>query len=205
MDQKALYNFSYGVFVLGVKDGEKLNACITNTGMQVTTNPMQIVITVINANETCKMLKKSGTFALSILDKTCDFETIKHFGYQSGRDVNKFESFPYKTDLNGNPYLTKEICSVISAKVVSSMDLGSHTLFVAEIQDAQITSNEKPITYSDYQNDIKPKNKIDSGKKIIGWRCKICGYEYMESELPADFICPICGHPAEDFEPIYAN
>ena len=105
----------------------------------------------------------------------------------------------------GNPYLTKEICSVISAKVVSSTDLGSHTLFVAEIQDAQITSNEKPITYSDYQNDIKPKNKIDSGKKIIGWRCKICGYEYMESELPADFICPICGHPAEDFEPIYAN
>ena len=80
MDQKALFNLSYGVFVLGVKDGEKLNACITNTGMQVTTNPMQIVITVINANETCKMLKKSGTFALSILDKTCDFETIKHFG-----------------------------------------------------------------------------------------------------------------------------
>ena len=119
--------------------------------------------------------------------------------------MNKFESFPYKTDLNGNPYLTKEICSVISAKVVSSMDLGSHTLFVAEIQDAQITSNEKPITYADYQNDIKPKQKVESDKKIIGWRCKICGYEYMESELPADFICPICGHPAEDFEPIYAN
>jgi flavin reductase (DIM6/NTAB) family NADH-FMN oxidoreductase RutF/rubredoxin len=173
--------------------------------MQVTTNPMQIVITVINANETCKMLKNSGTFALSILDKDCTFETIKHFGYQSGRDVNKFESFPYKTDLNGNPYLTKGICSVISAKVVSSLDLGTHTLFVAEVQDAQITSDKKPITYSDYQNEIKPKQKVESDKKIIGWRCKICGYEYMHEELPKDYICPICGHPAEDFEPIYEN
>jgi len=205
MDQKALFNLSYGVFVLGVKEGEKLNACITNTAIQVTTSPLQIALAINNSNETCRMLKESKTFALSILDKDCTFETIKHFGFQSGRDVNKFESFPYKTDLNGNPYLTKEICSVISAKVVSMTDLGTHTLFVAEIQDAQITSNLKPITYADYQNEIKPKQKIESDKKIIGWRCKICGYEYMNEELPKDYICPICGHPAEDFEPIYSN
>ena len=93
--------------------------------------------------------------------------------------------------------------SVLSCKVISTQDLGTHTLFIAEVEDATIKSNNSPITYSDYQNEIKPKQKINNDKKIIGWRCKICGYEYKGSELPPDYICPLCGHPASDFEPIY--
>lgn len=203
MNILALNNISYGLFVLGTKDKEKLNACIINTSIQVTINPVKIIITSINENETCKMLKESKTFALSILDNTCTFDTIKHFGYQSGRNVDKFEKYPFLLDCNGNPYLKSQVCSVISGKINSSVDLGTHTLFIADVQDAIITSDNPPITYADYQKNLKPKQIINQEKKIIGWRCKICGFEIMDKELPKDFTCPVCGHPIEDFEPIY--
>lgn len=203
MNQKAMYNISYGVFVLGAKTEGKINACITNTCMQVASDPTRIAISVLNKNLTCSMIKKSLTFALSILDSSCAFETIKHFGFQSGNDINKFENFEYETDKNGNPYLKNQICSLLSCKVISSTDLGTHTLFVAELEDAEVLSQNAPLTYADYQNKLKPKTTIAKDKKIIGWKCKICGYEYMHSELPSDYVCEICGHPASDFEPIY--
>ncbi|MGP1587580.1 MAG: flavin reductase [Treponemataceae bacterium] len=203
MEQKALFNIPYGVFILGANSDGKINACVTNTCIQVASDPVRIAISVLNRNLTCQMIKKSGTFSLSILDKDCTFETIKHFGFQSGKDLNKFESFPFLKDENGNPYLKNQICTLICAKVLSAQDLGTHTLFVAEIQDAKVMSSKEPITYSDYQNKIKPKPEAESGKKIVGWRCKICGYEHDEPELPEDFLCPLCMHPVDDFEPIY--
>ncbi len=203
INPKALYNLSYGVFILGANADGKLNACVTNTCIQVANDPIRIAISVLNKNLTCELIKKSGTFSLGVLDKTTTFDTIKHFGMQSGRDVNKFESFPYKTDENNNPYITKNICSLFTGKVLSSEDLGTHTLFIAELTNAQVMSTEKPITYADYQNEIKPKVQIQTSKKIIGWKCKICGYEYKGENLPNDFICPLCGHPKDDFEPIY--
>ncbi len=208
MDSKALFNLSYGVFILGTNVDGKLNACVTNTCMQIANAPVRIAISVMNTNLTCEMIKKSGSFSLSVLDETCTFDTIKHFGMQSGRSVNKFDSFTYALDENKNPYITTQACTIISAKVISTQDLGTHTLFIAEITDAKITSSASPITYSDYQLKIKPKpadQTLHSEKKIVGWRCKICGFEYKGSNLPADFICPVCGHPAEDFEPIYEN
>ncbi len=203
MDNKALYNLSYGVFVLGAKENQKVNACITNTCMQVAADPTRIAISVLNKNYTCQMIKNSGFFALSILDKTVGFDLIKHFGFQSGKDVDKFSDFDYKTDLNGCPYITNHVCSLLSCKVLSQEDLGTHTLFVAEILDASLLNSNSPVTYADYQNEIKPKQTISQTKKIIAWRCKICGFIYEGSELPKDYICPLCGHPAEDFEPIY--
>lgn len=205
MDNKALYNLSYGVFVLGTCDGEKINACITNTCIQVASNPTRIAISVLNQNLTCDMIKSSGVFTLSVLDNPCTFDLIKHFGMQSGKNVDKFASFSHETDENGCPYIKQSVCSVLKCKVISSQDLESHTLFIAEVQDAFIVSKNPPLTYADYQNKIKPKPTVNNEKKIIGWRCKICGYEYMNPELPADFECPLCGHPAEDFEPIYAE
>ena len=205
MDNKALYNLSYGVFVLGSRDGEKINACITNTCIQVVSNPTRIAISVLNQNLTCDMIKSSGVFTLSVLDNSCTFDLIKHFGMQSGKNVDKFASFSHETDENGCPYIKQSVCSVLRCKVISSQDLESHTLFIAEVQDAFIASKNPPLTYADYQNKIKPKPTVNNEKKIIGWRCKICGYEYMNPELPADFECPLCGHPAEDFEPIYAE
>ena len=171
--------------------------------MQVASNPERIAISVINNNLTCSMIKESGSFCLSVLDKTTTFETIKHFGYQSGKTTDKFADFDYSVDSNGNPFLKSQICALLSAKVLQSIDLGTHTLFVAQLEDAKVISKEDPLTYAYYQSNIKPKPQISVSKKIIGWRCKICGYEYMNEVLPSDYTCPLCGHPAEDFEPIY--
>lgn len=204
MDKKALYSLSYGVFLLSTKSGERVNGCITNTCMQVANSPTRVAISVINTNYTCDLIKESGVFALSVLDQTVTFETIKHWGFQSGRNVDKFEDLTPPCDENGVPYLGWQSCALISCKVISSQDLGSHTLFVAEVTDAKLLSDNDPLTYADYQNHVKPKpEKKKEDKKIIGWRCKICGYVYEGSTLPSDYLCPLCGHDAEDFEPIY--
>lgn len=205
MDSKALFNLSYGVFFLGTKSGDKLNACITNTCIQIASDPVRVAISVLNKNLTCEMIKESGFFALSVLDKSVDFVLMQRFGMQSGRNVNKLLNFDYKVDANGCPYITEKACSLLSCKVVSSENLGSHTLFIAEVLDANILSSKSPVTYGDYQNDIKPKAGEKKEKKIIGWRCTICGFELMEKDLPDDYTCPLCGHPKDDFEPIYED
>ena len=220
MDNKALYSLQYGVFLLGTKAdnagaelaGRKINACITNTCFQAANSPTRIAISVIKQNLTCQMIEESGVFALSVLDRSCSFETIKRFGYQSGRNADKFEGFEYSLAENGCPYIQKRVCAVIEGKVCNKLDLGTHILFVAEVTEARVLGSGEPMTYSYYQSDVKAKAD-ESGvkaavdkevpRKIIGWRCKICGYEYNGAELPAEFECPLCGHPAEDFEPIY--
>ncbi len=204
MDNTALFKLSYGVFLLSSKSGGKINACITNTCMQVASDPVRIAISVLNTNLTCDYIKDSGVFALSILDKTCVFETIKHFGMQSGRNVNKFEGVKMPLDLNGVPYMQWSTCAVISARVNEQIDLGTHTLFIAEVEDLKNISDEEPLTYADYHKSVKPKpQNTDVQRKIVGWRCKICGYVFKGERLPEKFICPKCSHGADDFEPIY--
>ena len=203
MDPKAMFNISYGIFMLATKDGDRINGCITNTCMQVAMSPTRVAIACINKNLTCEMIKKSGVFAMSILDQSTTFDTIKRFGMQSGRNVDKFEGLSCPVDEKGIPYLPFQTCAVLSCHVVSQEDLGSHTLFIAEVDDAIRSSENAPLTYNDYQNNVKPKPAAQVQKKIKGWRCKICGYVYEEPVLPADFICPLCGHPASDFEPVY--
>ena len=204
MDTKALFKLTYGVFMLSTKLGDKTNGCITNTCMQVASNPTRVAISVLNSNYTCELLKESGIFALSMLDETCSFETIKHFGFQSGRNVDKMSGLTLPVDINQVPYMGWQACAMLSCKVVSSEDLGTHTLFVAEVVDAKVLNENAPLTYADYHSKVKPQpeKKIED-KKIIGWKCKICNYVYEGENLPADYICPICGHGAEDFEPIY--
>ena len=206
MDKKALYALSYGVFMLSTKSGEKVNGCITNTCMQVANSPTRIAISVLNSNYTCDLIKESQIFAISLLSEDCSFDTIKHFGFQSGRDVDKFDGLSVPSDCNGVPYMGWHACAVISAKVVEQHDLESHTLFIAEVVDAIQLNDKAPLTYADYQNRVKPKpdnNTPKNDRKIKGWRCKICNYVYEGSELPADFSCPLCGHGPEDFEPVY--
>lgn len=204
MDNKALYSLSYGVFMLSTKSGGVENGCITNTCIQVANNPTRIAVSVLNSNYTCDLIKESKVFAVSLLSEDCTFETIKHFGFQSGRDVNKFEDMQLPKDINGVPYLSYSTCAVISGKVVEQHELGSHTLFIAEVVDAEVLSDKNPLTYADYQTKVKPKpQEVKVDKKIISWKCKICNYVYEGSELPADYVCPICGHGPDDFEPIY--
>ena len=204
MDKKALYQLTYGVFMLATKAGDKTNACITITCMQVAANPTRVAISVINANYTCDLLKESRVFCLTLLDNTCTFETIKHFGMQSGRDTDKFGNMTCPVDLNGIPYLGWQSCAYLSCRVVESKDLGSHTLFIAEVEDAKLLSQNPPLTYADYQSRVKPKaEKKPETRKLGAWRCRICKYVYEGAELPEDFSCPLCGHGKEDFEPIY--
>ena len=157
MDNKAMYRLSYGVFMLSTKAGEKVNGCITNTCMQVANSPTRVAISVLNSNYTCDLIKESGIFTLSMLDQTVTFETISHFGFQSGRNVDKFANMTPPIDSRGIPYMGWQACAVLHCKVVSSQDLGSHTLFIAEVEDAQVLSDKEPLTYADYQSKVKPK------------------------------------------------
>lgn len=200
MDNRAMYKIGYGLYVLTVKDGEVDNGCITNTVMQVTTTPNRIVVTVNKQNYTHDLMLKQEAFNVSIIDVTAPFELFKQFGFKSGRDTDKFLDFDAKKrSENGVYYVTEHCNAYISAKIISTTDLGTHTMFVADVTDGAVLSDYDSATYAYYHSNIKPKPD-NSGVK--GWRCKICGYIYEGEDLPPDFICPICKHPASDFEKI---
>ena len=204
MDRKAFYNLEYGVFMLSSRSGEKLGGCIINTCFQAASGPARLAISCINGNYTPERIRESSLFDLTVLDRTVSFDTIRHFGMQSGRDTDKFASFEHAVDENGIPYLTKEANAVFRCRVVSSQDLGSHTLFIGEVLDAEVLGTEKSLTYAVYQSEVKPKpEKKARDRKIIGWRCRICGFVYEGSKLPEDYECPLCSHGPEDFEPVY--
>ncbi|MBQ6441346.1 MAG: flavin reductase [Lachnospiraceae bacterium] len=205
MNNKAMYNLSYGLFVLTAKDGEKRNGCITNTAIQVASEPNQISFAVNKANYTHDMVMKTKVCNISVLSEAAEFELFKHFGFQSGRDVDKFAEFAdCKTAENGVPYITKGTNAFFSIEVTQTVDLGSHTLFIGVPTAMEVLSDVPSATYSYYQSNIKPKpeavRQTPDGQTV--WRCKICGYEYVGEELPEDFICPICKHPASDFEKV---
>lgn len=203
MDPKAMMKLSYGLFVLTAKTGEKINGCITNTAIQVTTEPNQIAFAVNKANLTHDMVKESGRFVISIISEKAEFSLFKHFGFQSGRNVDKFADFDsYKLTESGIPYITVGINAYLEGEVVSASDLGTHTLFVCKVTDMEVLTEDASATYAYYHANIKPKpqevKKTEEGKVI--WRCTICGYEYEGDPIPDDFICPWCKHPASDFE-----
>ena len=205
MDKKAMYKLSYGLFVLTAKDGEKDNGCIVNTAIQAASEPNQISICVNKANYTHDMIMKTKEFTVSILSQEAKFELFKQFGFQSGRDVNKFDAFSAcERGQNGIYYITEGTNAFISVKVDKTVDLGSHTMFIGEVTDMETLSEAPSVTYEYYLNHIKPKPEAvgttKDGQTV--WRCKICGYEYVGEELPDDFICPLCKHPASDFEKV---
>ena len=200
MDNKVLFNIGYGLYVLTASEGEKDNGCIINTVMQVTSDPLQIAIAVNKKNYTNEMIQRTKKFNVSILTESSKFEIFEHFGFHSGRDTDKFADFvDTKRSPNGVLYITQNTNSYMSAYVKQEIDLGTHTLFVAQLVAAEILSEEPTVTYKYYQNNIKPKPQKTEKK---GWRCKICGYIYEGENLPPDFICPWCKHGAIDFERI---
>ena len=200
MDNKAMFNLSYGLFILTAKDGEKANGCIVNTVGQVTSQPNRISLTVNKANYTHDMILKTKEFNVSVLAENSKFETYRHWGFQSGRNTDKLESISFKRSANGLVYIADETNAFLSAKVVSTLDLGTHTLFIADVTDGEVLSQVPSATYSFYQNNIKPKPA--STEKRKGFICTVCGYIYEGETLPDDFICPVCKHPASDFRPL---
>lgn len=205
MDQKVLNNLSYGLFVVTSNLDGKDNGCITNTAAQVASDPLTISIAVNKANLTCEMIAASKKFTISILSEDATFDTFKHFGFQTGREVDKFANFTdCKRVENGTLAITKGTNAYISVDVFDQVDLGSHILFIGRPTASEFLSDVPSATYAYYFANIKPKpQKVGTtpdGQTI--WKCTICGYEYIGEELPEDFICPLCKHPASDFEKI---
>lgn len=202
VEPNALFKLSYGLFVLTAKDGGKDNGCIINTVTQLTDTPKRITIAVNKANYTHDMIQKTGMFNVSVLSEDVPFKIFQQFGFQSGREADKFAGMAAQTrSANGLRYLSEYTNAFISAKVISAEDYGTHTLFVADITEAKVLSAEPSVTYAYYFEHIKPKPQPTAETKK-GWVCKICGYVYEGEDLPADFICPLCKHGAEDFEPL---
>ena len=200
MNTNAMFKIGYGLYVLTAKENVFDNGCIINTVTQVTANPNRITIAVNKANKTHDMILSTNEFNVSVLTEKATFEIFKWFGFRSGRDVDKFDGYDFvKRSENGIYYITETTNAYISAKVISVTDLGTHSLFLADVTDCDILSDETSATYDYYHKYIKPKPEVKKMAKVF-YRCKICGYIHEADELPADFICPLCKHPASDFE-----
>ena len=200
MNPKALFHITYGLYWLSVRSYGQDNACIINTAVQVASDPLTISISVNKANKTHNMIMESGRFNISALTVDTPFDLFKRFGMQSGRDVNKFVGFEDVTRADNGVYVLNRYASAcLCCRLLRTVDLGSHTLFIAALEDAQVISDRPTCTYGYYQSDIKPK-PVPAEKK--GWVCSVCGHVYEGEELPKDYICPLCKHGREDFRPV---
>ncbi len=210
LDKKALYQISSGLYLVSSKGEEKQAGCMINTLMQVTSQPVQVSITMNKDNYTTDMILKNKTFHVTSLSENVDMNVIATFGFQSSNEIDKFQSFETKYDTLDNPYIVEGMNASFTCKVVHTLDVGSHIIIVGEVVESEVLSRENSMTYA-YYHDVKkgtsPKKaptyqeEVKTDKKTK-WRCKICGYIYEGDELPADFICPICGQPASMFEKV---
>ena len=190
VEQNAMFSLSYGLFVLTARDGAKDNGCIINTVTQLTDSPKRISIAVNKANLTHDMIVKTGEFNVSVLSNDAPFALFQHYGFQSGRNTDKFAGG------QGMYYIPYCTSAFLSAKVTQTVEFETHTLFIADVTEAKLLSNVPSMTYAYYFANVKPKpSKL---KEQHGWVCKICGYE--GEELPPDIVCPLCKHGAADFE-----
>lgn len=198
-DLTALFKIGYGLYVVTSNDGQKDNGLIVNTVTQVTNTPNRIAVTINKENYSHHVIKQTGIMNVNCLSIEAPFKVFETFGFQSGRNVDKFASeTPLRSD-NGLVYLPRYINAFISLKVENYVDLGTHGMFICSITEARTVSQTETMTYTYYQNNVKPKPKTE-GKK--GFVCKICGWVYEGDTLPDDIVCPLCKHGAADFEPL---
>ena len=198
-DLTALFNIGYGLYVVTARDGDKDNGCIVNTVSQVTNTPNRIAVCINKKNLTHDMVEKTGVMNVNCLSTDAPFSVFEHFGFQSGRDADKIIGEGILRSDNGVAFLGHYINSFMSLKVEQTVDLDTHSMFICSVTEARVITDVETMTYTYYQNNVKPKPETD-GKK--GWVCKVCGYVYEGEELPDDFICPLCKHGVADFEPI---
>lgn len=198
-DMKALFNIGYGLYVVTSNDGKKDNGLIVNTVTQVTNTPNRVAVAINKDNYSHHVIKQTGKMNVNCLSTDAPFKVFETFGFQSGRTVDKFaECQPLRAD-NGLVFLPRYINSFMSLKVEQYVDLGTHGMFICEVTEARVINNVPTMTYTYYQEQVKPKPQTE-GKK--GFVCKVCGYIYEGDELPDDFVCPLCKHGVADFEPI---
>ncbi|MBE6575087.1 MAG: MBL fold metallo-hydrolase [Ruminococcaceae bacterium] len=198
-DLTALFNIGYGLYVITSNDGKKDNGLIVNTVTQVTNTPNRIAVTINKENYSHHVIKQTGKMNINCLSTDAPFSVFEAFGFRSGRNVNKFEGCTPNRSDNGLVFLPRYINSFMSLKVEQYVDLDTHGMFICAITEARVLSDRETMTYTYYQNNVKPKPETE-GKR--GYVCKVCGYVYEGEELPEDFICPLCKHGAADFEEI---
>ena len=199
----ALFNLSYGLYVLTAREGDKDNGCIINVASQLTDTPQQMLVSVNKQNYTHDMIARTGLFNVSLLTERTPMKVIEHFGFQSGRDINKFEHCEVEMrSSNGLLYLPRYTNAYISGKVSQMVDLGTHTLFIASIEESVLLGSDPSLTYDYYHQHIKPKPQAlasPTGDGKTRWVCQTCGYVYEGDEMPDDYVCPWCKHGKSDF------
>ncbi len=218
MNEKALFQIGYGLYLVAANENGKDNACIVNTVMQVTQNPIRLLVSVSNQNLTHDIIKNTGKLTVSVLTEKTPFAVYSHFGYQSGKKVDKFEDFEDVTRCaNGCYRLNRNSGAYFCGTVCDSFILDTHTMFLVEVTDADIVSSQTPVTYDFYQKYVKQpyqpavkktevtnadggNTNAEGSKATNSYVCKVCGYVYEGETLPEDYICPICKHGASDFE-----
>ena len=200
VEPNAMFSLSYGLFVLTAREGAKDNGCIINTVTQLTDSPKRISICVNKANYTCEMIRRTGAFNVSVLSNDAPFAMFRHYGFQSGRDTDKFAGVSgMARAVNGIYYVPYCTNAFLSGKVVQEIEFETHFLFIAEVTEARVLDSVPSMTYAYYFANVKPKPQKPAEKKPC-WVCKICGWVYEGEELPPDIICPLCKHGAADFE-----
>ena len=198
-DLTALFRIGYGLYVVTCSDGKKDNGLIVNTVTQVTNTPNRVAVCINKENYSHHVIRQTGVMNVNCLSVEAPFSVFENFGFRSGRTADKFSDCePLRSD-NGLAFLPHYINAFMSLKVEQYVDLDTHGMFICSVTEARVISNAETMTYTYYQNNVKPKPQTE-GKK--GWVCKICGYVYEGEELPEDFVCPLCKHGAADFEPI---
>ena len=204
LDPTALFTLSYGLYVLTAREGDRDLGCIVNTVTQLTENPTRIAVSVNKRNFTNEVIQRTGLFNVSVLTEAAPMDLFRHFGFQSGRDVDKFAGRTDPVSENGLRYISGPANALISGKVEQAIDCGTHMLYIALVTEARKLSDAPSMTYAYYFANVKPKPqpKPAQEKPRRGFVCRICGYFYEGDELPPDFICPLCKHGAADFEPV---
>ena len=198
-DLNALFNIGYGLYVVTSNDGKKDNGLIVNTVTQVTNTPNRIAVTINKQNYSHHIIKQTGKMNINCLSEDAPFSVFERFGFQSGRNTDKFEGCEVMRSDNGLVFLSRNINSFMSLKVEQYIDLDTHGMFICSVTESRVISDKPSMTYAYYHANVKPKPKTE-GKK--GYVCKICGYVYEGETLPEDIICPLCKHGAADFEEI---
>lgn len=198
-DLKALFNIGYGLYVVTSNDGVKDNGLIVNTVSQLTSSPNRVAVAINKDNYSHHVIRQTGIMNVNCLSTEAPFSVFQNYGFRSGRSVDKFEGVAELRSDNGLRFLPQYINSFMSLKVEQYIDMGTHGLFICSVTEARVISKAETMTYTYYQNNVKPKPEAD-GKK--GFVCKVCGYVYEGDELPEDFVCPLCKHGAADFEPL---
>ncbi len=196
-DYSALNNIGYGLYVVTCNDGKKDNGLIVNSICQVTSTPNRVAVTINKENYSHHVIKQSGKMNVNCLTTETPFSVFEKFGFVSGRNTDKFVDDELLRSDNGLVILPRYVNGILSLAVEDYIDLDTHGMFVCTVTEARVISDKPSLTYAYYHENVKPKP--DTGKK--GWVCKICGYVH-EGDLPEDFICPLCKHPASDFEEI---